>query len=174
MSSCLPRRSSGEGGSEVEGTGDTPASRGTQPSSIGRIPTRRGIEWLKIPFSIRVRRSFCLFILDASPREAEPFTRITWRCRAVRSLPLALSSVPLIPSRQCASFIEKSELTRAAACPGVLFQCILITFSTRRPLLPTPRSDHVLNKPGLGICSPLDDNNPGPAHRVYPPAVVIG
>ncbi len=28
---------------------------------------------------------------------------------------------------------------------------------------------HVLNKPGLGICSPLDDDNPGPARRVYQP-----
>ena len=28
---------------------------------------------------------------------------------------------------------------------------------------------HVLNKPGLGICSPLDDDNPGPPRRVYPP-----
>jgi site-specific recombinase XerC len=27
----------------------------------------------------------------------------------------------------------------------------------------------VLNKPGLGICSPLDDDNPRPARRVYPP-----
>src|SRR5438874_1753175 len=29
-------------------TGDTPASTGIQLSSIGRIPTRRGIEWLEI------------------------------------------------------------------------------------------------------------------------------
>ena len=28
---------------------------------------------------------------------------------------------------------------------------------------------HVLNKPGLGICSPMDDDNPGPARRVYQP-----
>ena len=28
---------------------------------------------------------------------------------------------------------------------------------------------HVLNKPGLGICSPLDDDNPSRPHQVYPP-----
>jgi integrase len=27
---------------------------------------------------------------------------------------------------------------------------------------------HVLNKPGLGICSPLDDDGPALARRVYP------
>src|SRR5205814_2391800 len=57
---------------------------------------------------------------DPSPREAQPFTRITRRCRAVRSLPLAPSSVPLIPSRQCAAFIEKRELTTGGSLPGYL------------------------------------------------------
>ena len=28
---------------------------------------------------------------------------------------------------------------------------------------------HVLNKPGLGVCSPLDDDNPSRPHQVYPP-----
>ena len=28
---------------------------------------------------------------------------------------------------------------------------------------------HVLNKPGLGICSPLDDDNPRGSHQIYPP-----
>ena len=27
---------------------------------------------------------------------------------------------------------------------------------------------HVLNKPGLGVCSPLDDDNPSPSRFVYP------
>ena len=76
--------------------------------------------------------------------------------------------MPLIPSLQCAAFIEKSELTTGGSLPSVSRSYILITFSTLA-LLPAPRSDHVLNKPGLGICSPLDDDNPGPARRVYPP-----
>ena len=121
-------------------------------------------------------------MLDPSPREAEPFTRITRRCRAVRSLPLAPNSVPLIPSRQCAAFIEKSELTTGGSLPLCLGRESLITFSTscslllapcslllaHRSLLPAPRSDHVLNKPGLGVRSPLDDDSPSPDGRVYP------
>jgi hypothetical protein len=46
------------------------------------------------------RRVACTPHAHAPPREAEPFTRITRRCCAVRSLPLAPSSVPLIPSLQ--------------------------------------------------------------------------
>ena len=65
----------------------------------------------------RVRRSL---LRGYPPREAEPFTRITRRGRAVRSLPLAPSSVPLIPSLQCAAFIEKSELTTGGSLPRYL------------------------------------------------------
>jgi hypothetical protein len=122
-----------------------------------------------------------MLVLDPSPREAEPFTRITRRCRAVRSLPLAPSSVPLIPSRQCAAFIEKSELTTGGSLPLCLGRESLITFSTSCSLLlapcsllpapcsllpapcsllPAPRSNHVLNRPGLGIRSPLDVDEP--------------
>jgi hypothetical protein len=82
------------------------------------------------------------------------------RGRAVRSLPLAPSSVPLIPSRQCAAFTEKSELTTGGSLPACPVPCFLITFSTRRSLLRAPRSDHVLNRPGLGIRSPLDCDEP--------------
>ena len=32
---------------------------------------------------------------------------------------------------------------------------------------------HVLNKPGLGICSPLNDDSSGPARRVYPRARLL-
>ena len=81
-----------------------------------------------------------MLVLDPSPREAEPFTRITRRCRAVRSLPLAPSSVPLIPSRQCAAFIEKSELTTGGSLPLCLGRESLITFSTSCSLLLAPRS----------------------------------
>jgi hypothetical protein len=38
----------GPGSQLLRGAGDTPASTGTPLSSIGRIPTRRGIEWLEI------------------------------------------------------------------------------------------------------------------------------
>jgi hypothetical protein len=79
-------------------------------------------------------------VLDPSPREAEPFTRITRRCRAVRSLPLAPSSAPLIASLQCAAFIEKSELTTGGSLPLCPVPRILITFSTRRSLLLAPCS----------------------------------
>ena len=81
--------------------------------------------------------------------------------------------MPLIALPQCAAFIEKSELTTGGSLP---LSCVppvpirnLIPNPLLRSLLPAPRSDHVLNKPGLGICSPLDDDNPGPARRVYPP-----
>jgi hypothetical protein len=76
-----------------------------------------------------------VLVLGPSPREAEPFTRITRRCRAVRSLPLAPSSVPLIPSRQCAAFIEKSELTTGGSLPLCLGRESLITFSASCSLL---------------------------------------
>jgi hypothetical protein len=56
-------------------------------------------------------------MLDAPPREAEPFTRITRRYRAVRSLPLAPSSVVLIASPECAAFTKKSELTTGGSLP---------------------------------------------------------
>jgi hypothetical protein len=104
-----------------------------------------------------------VLMLDASPREAEPFTGITRRCRAVRSLPLAPISLPLIPSRQCAAFIEKSELTTGGSLP---LSClppvpipIPIPIPILDPLLPAPRSDHVLNRPGLGIRSPWTSMN---------------
>jgi hypothetical protein len=105
-----------------------------------------------------------VLVLDASPREAEPFTRITRRCRAVRSLPLAPSSVPLIPSRQCAAFTEKSELTTGGSLPLRFLPLIPIRTLIPNPfpdsLLPAPCSDHVLNRPGLGIRSPLDCDEP--------------
>ena len=50
-----------------------------------------------------------VLVLDPSPREAKPFTRITRRCRAVRSLPLAPSSVPLIPSLQVRGLYRKER-----------------------------------------------------------------
>jgi len=81
--------------------------------------------------------------------------------------------VPLLPSRQCAAFTEKSELTTGGSLPLPFLPPIPIRTIIPNPLfdslLPAPRSDHVLNKPGLGICSPLDDDSPGPARRVYPP-----
>jgi len=92
--------------------------------------------------------------------------------RAVRSLPLAPSSVPLIASRQCAAFTEKSELTTGGSLPRLPFPPIpfvllfLILFLT--PCSPAPCFDHVLNKPGLGVRSPLDDDSPSPDSRVYP------
>jgi hypothetical protein len=80
-----------------------------------------------------------MLVLDPSPREAEPFTRITRRCRAVRSLPLAPSSVPLIPSLQCAAFIEKSELTTGGSLPLRFLPPIPI-----RTLIPHPFPDSLL------------------------------
>jgi hypothetical protein len=50
-----------------------------------------------------------MLVLDPSPRETEPFTRITRRCRAVRSLPLAPSSVPLIASLQVRGLYRKER-----------------------------------------------------------------
>ena len=93
------------------------------------------------------------------------------RGRAVRSLPLAPNSVLLIPSCQCAAFIEKSELTTGGSLPLPFLPPIPIRTLIPNPLLDplAPRSDHVLDKPGLGICSPLDDDSPGPARRVYSP-----
>ena len=61
-----------------------------------------------------------MLMLVPSPREAEPFTRITRRRRVVRSLPLAPSSVLLIASLQCAAFTEKSELTTGGSLPACL------------------------------------------------------
>jgi hypothetical protein len=60
--------------------------------------------------------------------------------------------VPLIPSRQCAAFIEKSELTTGGSLP----------------LCPVPCQSSVRSKPGLGVRTPLDDDNPSPDGRVYP------
>ena len=113
-------------------------------------------------------------MLNSPPREAEPFTRITRRCRAVRSLPLAPSSVPLIPSAVRGLYRkERTDHGRQPALYPVsllfLFLLLfLILFLTPRSLLPAPRSDHVLNKPGLGVRSPLDDDSPSPDGRVYP------
>src|SRR2546430_7212911 len=61
-------------------------------------------------------------VLDPSPREAEPFTRITRRLAPPlfpsRSLPNSIASL------QCAAFIEKSELTTGGSLPGYL-RCLL-------------------------------------------------
>jgi hypothetical protein len=69
--------------------------------------------------------------------------------------------------------MEKSELTTGGSLPLTFLPPIpirtLIPNPLLDPLLLAPRSDYVLNKPGLGICSPLDDDSPGPARRVYPP-----
>ena len=48
--------------------------------------------------------------------------------------------MPLIPSRQCAAFIEKSELTTGGSLPLCLGRESLITFSTSCSLLLAPRS----------------------------------
>jgi hypothetical protein len=44
--------------------------------------------------------------------------------------------MPLIPSRQCAAFIEKSELTTGGSLPLYLGRESLITFSASCSLLP--------------------------------------
>jgi hypothetical protein len=69
------------------------------------------------------------------------------RGRAVRSLPLAPSSVLLIPSRQCAAFIEKSELTTGGSLPS--FPSRMIPFVSRKILLP----QLALRRPNSSIAS---------------------
>src|SRR5438874_13824371 len=63
-----------------------------------------------------------MLVLDPSPREAEPFTRITRRLAPPlfpsRSVPNSIASL------QCAAFIEKSELTTGGSLPGYL-RCLL-------------------------------------------------
>jgi hypothetical protein len=93
-----------------------------------------------------------MLVLDPSPREAERFTRITRRSRAVRSLPLAPSSVPLIPSCQCAAFIEKSELTTGGSLPRLPFPSSpsrMIPFVSWKILLP----QLALRRPNSSIAS---------------------
>jgi hypothetical protein len=99
-----------------------------------------------------------MLVLDpSSPREAEPFTRIT-RHRAVRSLPLAPSSVALIASRQCAAFIEKSELTTGGSLPLTFLPPIpirtLIPYPLIGPPLPAPRSIHPSPFTDLAVIAP--------------------
>src|SRR5438270_8871781 len=59
-----------------------------------------------------------MLVLDPSPREAEPFTRITRRIAPPlfpsRSVPNSIASL------QCAAFIEKSGLTTGGSLPGYL------------------------------------------------------
>jgi hypothetical protein len=89
--------------------------------------------------------------------------------RAPWSLPLAPSSVPLIPSPKCAAFTEKSELTTGGSLPLSRLPPVPVPTLIPNPLLdplllalcsPAQRSDHVLNRPGLGIRSPLDCDEP--------------
>jgi hypothetical protein len=79
------------------------------------------------------------------------FTRITRRCRAVRSLPLAPSSVPLIASLQCAAFIEKSELTTGGSLPACL-HCL--------PPRRGPFPSSVIPSRGDGEGPPLGSDHP--------------
>src|SRR5438874_11391107 len=59
-----------------------------------------------------------MLVLDPSPREAEPFTRITRRLAPPlfpsRSVPNSIASL------QCAAFIEKIGLTTGGSLPGYL------------------------------------------------------
>jgi hypothetical protein len=63
-------------------------------------------------------------MLNSPPREAEPFTRITRRCRAVRSLPLAPSSVPLIPSTPVRDLYRKERTDHERQLARVAFSVI--------------------------------------------------
>ena len=111
---------------------------------------------------------------DPPRREAERLTRTITNnryrgVRVVRSLPLAPSSVPLIPSPQCAAFIEKSELTtggslpqcRIDLSPKILHQS---PFISRPPSYFSALQDFSFSafglSPGLPIRSPLDCDEP--------------
>jgi len=78
-------------------------------------------------------RRFWILVFDAPPREAEPFTRITRPCRAVRSLPLAPSFVPLIPSLQVCGLYRKERTDHGRQPALILSPSVPI-----RTLIPNP------------------------------------
>jgi len=93
-------------------------------------------------FSLGVRRWFAFSQNFLLPPQAISYNA---------AVPRRILVVPIDQGRQPAL-----GRNRVSAAGGKLFTRTMIY-------------THVLNKPGLGICSPLDDDNPRDSHQIYPP-----